>query len=88
MYVPGSEPEAKLLRKTLCRQCNLIGILGERQRYNKDKSSSNLFSFFLCLVVLLLRSLSESVRKRLESLQDVVDAGTNYKIVSRLSINL
>ena len=53
MYVPGTDPKSKLLRQTLCRQCNLIAVL-------------------------LLRSLSDSVRKRLQSLQDIVDAGKKF----------
>lgn len=50
MYIPGTDSESRLLRRSLLRQCNLMAVL-------------------------LLRSLSDSVRNRLKTLEDIVDAG-------------
>nr|CAH0107821.1 unnamed protein product [Daphnia galeata] len=50
MYIPGSDNESKLLRKTLMQNCNLMAVL-------------------------VFRSISESVRTRLRTLEDVVNAG-------------
>lgn len=50
MYIPGSDPESRLLRKTLMQNCNLMAVL-------------------------VFRSISESVRYRLKTLEDVVTAG-------------
>ena len=50
MYIPGEDPESRLLRKTLCRNCNLMAVL-------------------------LFRTISQSVRKQLPTLQEVVNAG-------------
>ncbi len=50
MYIPGSDTESRLLRKTLCQNCNLMAVL-------------------------VFRSISDSVRSRLKSLEDVVNAG-------------
>jgi len=51
MYIPGEDIKSRLLRKTLCQNCNLM-------------------------IVLLFQTISESVRTKLKTLQDVVDAGT------------
>lgn len=50
MYIPGSDAESRLLRKTLMQNCNLMAVL-------------------------VFRSISESVRYRLKTLEDVVTAG-------------
>ena len=50
MYIPGDDNESRLLRKTLCQNCNLM-------------------------IVLLLRSISDSVRSKWETLEDLVKAG-------------
>ncbi len=51
MYIPGSDKESRLLRKTLCKNCNLMAVL-------------------------VFRSIADSVRSRLKTLDDVVKAGT------------
>jgi Bestrophin, RFP-TM, chloride channel len=58
MYIPGSDEESRLLRKTLLRHCNLM-------------------------MVLVLRSISDSVSRRLPTLDDVVSAGMNLLEASR-----
>lgn len=50
MYIPGVDEESRLLRKTLCQNCNLMAVL-------------------------VFRSIADSVRNRLKTLQDVVNAG-------------
>ena len=50
MYIPGDDNESRLLRKTLCQNCNMM-------------------------IVLLLRSISDSVRSKWETLEDLVKAG-------------
>lgn len=50
MYIPGSDAESRLLRKTLLQNCNLMAVL-------------------------VFRTISESVRRRLKTLEDVVTAG-------------
>lgn len=54
MYIPGSDNESRLLRKTLLQNCNLMAVL-------------------------VFRTISESVRHRLKTLEDVVAAGLTQK---------
>ena len=50
MYIPGSDVESRLLRKTLAQNCNLMAVL-------------------------VFRTISESVRSHLKTIEDVVSAG-------------
>ena len=50
MYIPGEDDESRLLRKTLCQNCNLM-------------------------LILLLRTISDSVRSKYKTIGDLVKAG-------------
>ena len=55
MYIPGEDDESRLIRKTLCQNCNLM-------------------------IVLLLRTISASVRSKYKSIDDLVKAGNSHFI--------
>lgn len=62
MYIPGNDAQSRLLRKTLCQNCNLMAVL-------------------------VFRSISESVRSRLQTLEDVVRAGLVTRSLCRITKN-
>ena len=53
MYIPGEDDESRLLRKTLCQNCNLM-------------------------IILLLRSNSDSVRSKRKTIGELVKAGKSF----------
>lgn len=63
MYIPGNDIQSRVLRKTLCQNCNLMAVL-------------------------VFRSISDSVRSRLKTLEDVVSAGIVMLVQITFSITI